>query len=315
MNSSRPCLSSRTVPGAAAVIVALMLAVRPLAAHGLALQPHELAGAWTLDPWLLASLVLPAWLYARGTRRLWTSSGYGRGIRPWQMWCGAAGLLVLILALVSPLDQMGGALFSAHMTQHQLLMVAAAPLVILAAPTTAMVWAFPPPQRRALGAFGNRITRSRPWRALMHPAMAWALHAAAIWVWHAPFLYQQTLDNGWIHFAQHVSFFGSALLFWWTIVHPRGGAVRGRGIALLSVFSTAVHGSILGALLVFASTPLYPVYAGRVEPWGLTLLEDQQLGGLIMWVPAGIGYTAAALVLFAAWLQSMERRHARATPA
>lgn len=290
-------------------LVLLVAAAPPLAAHvGEPLRPHDLAGAWTLDPWVLASIALPAFAYWRGTRRLWARAGVGRGVRRWQVQCFAAGIAALFVALVSPLDQLGGALFSAHMAQHQLLMVVAAPLLVLGAPQVATIWAFPFEWRRRLGTWGRRLALSRGWKRLIHPGTAWTLHAAAIWLWHAPALYERTLDNELVHVVQHTSFFGSALLFWWSVA-PRGRpGGRSHGPAILSIFATAVHGSALGALLTFSATPWYPVYAGRVEPWGLTLLEDQQLGGLVMWVPAGIIYTGAALIVLAVWLRSMEQR-------
>lgn len=297
----RACLAAVLSIGAMAASARLLLAHpdRPI-------QPHDLATAWTLDPVVLASIAIPAWLLLRGTRRLWSHAGTGRGVKRWQVACAAAGFLILLAALVSPLHQLGGALFAAHMAQHQLLMVVAAPLLILGAPMTSALWAFDQPLRRRIGAFGNKVTQSRAWRTLLHPVSAWTLHAAAIWAWHAPPLYERTLTNEWVHTAQHFSFFGTALLFWWSVIHPRGGAVRGYGLAALAVFTTAVHGSLLGALLTFSKQPWYPSYAGRVEPWGTTMLQDQQLGGLIMWVPAGFVYTVAAMLLLERWMRAMD---------
>jgi cytochrome c oxidase assembly factor CtaG len=134
---------------------------------------------------------------------------------------------------------------------------------------------------------------------------AWWVHAAALWLWHIPSLFQATLENDWIHSAQHVSFLGSALLFWWSLFYAHG---KGRyGASVLYLFTTAVHTSILGALLTFATTIWYPAYIGTTSAWGLTPLEDQQLGGLIMWIPAGLVYVVAGLVLFAGWLRESER--------
>jgi cytochrome c oxidase assembly factor CtaG len=133
------------------------------------------------------------------------------------------------------------------------------------------------------------------------------IHAAVLWGWHAPALFQATLHNEWVHAAQHISFLGSALLFWWALIHGRRGAGE-YGLAVLYLFTTAIHSGLLGALLTFARSVWYPDYIGRTESWGLTPLEDQQLGGLIMWVPACLVYIAAGLVLFAKWLQESERR-------
>jgi cytochrome c oxidase assembly factor CtaG len=110
-----------------------------------------------------------------------------------------------------------------------------------------------------------------------------------------------TLSNDWIHTAQHLCFFMSALCFWWALIQSRRRAEYGH--AVFYVFTTAVHTGILGALLTFSPRVIYPVYAPSTPAWGLTPLEDQQIGGLIMWVPAGALYTAAGLALFRAWLR------------
>jgi putative membrane protein len=125
-------------------------------------------------------------------------------------------------------------------------------------------------------------------------------------VWHAPPLYQATLTREDVHFLQHASFFGTALLFWWVLLHPVRHRRLGHGLGVLFLFTTALYGSALGALLTFASSPWYPAYAERAAPWGLSALEDQQLGGLIMWIPFGLLYTLAALALFGLWFRAME---------
>jgi putative membrane protein len=203
------------------------------------------------------------------------------------------------------LHPLGEALFSAHMAQHELLMVAAAPLLVVARPLAALLWGLPFGWRRSLGQSSKAKAFQAGWRFLTHPMTAWWIHAAALWLWHIPRLFQATLDNDWIHSAQHVSFLGSALLFWWSLLHAHGKARYGASV--LYLFTTAVHTSILGALLTFASAVWYPVYMTTTSAWGLTPLEDQQAGGLIMWIPAGIIYVVAGLSLFAVWLRESER--------
>ena len=134
----------------------------------------------------------------------------------------------------------------------------------------------------------------RPWRLLTQPLVAWLLHAVALWVWHAPALFQATLQSELIHTLQHLSFFGSALLFWWALFYGRGGRM-GYGAATLYVFTTSIQSCALGALLTFSSTLWYPRYQVTTAAWGLSPLEDQQLGGLLMWVPAGVVYLVAGL--------------------
>jgi cytochrome c2 len=136
------------------------------------------------------------------------------------------------------------------------------------------------------------------------------LHAAALWIWHIPRLFQATLTSELAHASQHLSFFGTALCFWWALLTRQQGP-QGQGVAVLAVFTTALHSSLLGALLTLAPTPWYPAYAHTTAAWGLTPLEDQQLGGLVMWIPAGAVYLLAALALGAGWLRAIEQQMRR----
>jgi putative membrane protein len=293
---------------AAAVALAALAAATPALAHGRAAPtPETVASAWSADPGVLCLLSLSAGLYLRGLGALWTAAGHGRGIRRGEAACFAAGWTLLAVALVSPLHRAGEALLSAHMVQHELLMVAAAPLLVLGRPLVAAAWALPRGWRGVAGRAAAWRPASAAWRAATHPLAAWTLHAAAVWGWHLPGPYQAALaSDGW-HAAQHASFLGTALLFWWSVTHGR--AVRaGHGAALVSVFTTALHTGGLGALLTFAGTPWYPAYASTAPAWGWTALEDQQMAGLVMWIPGGLSYLAAALFLFAAWMRAGRRR-------
>ena len=289
----------------AAGLLPLALPVTGLAS-GAALAPHDLWRAWSLEPGVVLPLALGAWLYARGLRALWDQAGTGHGIRRWQAWSAAAGWMVLLVALISPVDALGGVLFSAHMAQHELLMAVAAPLLVLGRPVLAMLWALPVGWRRIAGRWAAAAPVRKSWRALTWPSAAWVLHAIAIWGWHSPRLYDAAVARESVHALQHASFLGTALLFWWALIC--GHAARRRyGAAVLYLFTTAVHTTALGAVLALASRPLYMVYTSTAA-WGLTPLEDQQLAGLIMWVPAGVAYLIAALAFVLAWLQQSDRQ-------
>src|SRR5688572_16490912 len=153
----------------------------------------------TLTVALLAASVL---LYGVGVRRLWRRAGRGRGIRTVEVTCFGLGLLVLALALLSPLHHYAAAHVWAHMVQHELLMVVAAPLLVLGRPLEAWSW----------------VVAFRLPRFLSNPIFAWALHAMAIWLWHVPALFLAAVENQWVHIAQHASFFVPAAMFWWTVV-------------------------------------------------------------------------------------------------
>jgi putative membrane protein len=279
---------------------ALAAAIAPLlvAHEGEALKPHDLWTAWSFDPGIVIPLLLVAVLYFRGASAT-------HGVAKRQEICFWAGWCLLCLALLSPLHPLGEVLFSAHMAQHELLMVAAAPLLVLSRPLAALLWGLPFAWRRSLGQWSKRTPIQEGWRFTAHPMTAWWAHAAALWVWHIPRLFQATLYSDWIHSAQHASFLGSALLFWWSLFYAHGKARYGASV--LYLFTTAVHTSILGALLTFASTAWYSLYGATTFNWGLSPLEDQQVGGLIMWIPAGLIYVIAGLALFASWIRESER--------
>ena len=272
-------------------------------------------GAWELEPGVLAPIVASAVLYGYGVRTLWRN-GAGRGVRRWEVGAFAAGMVTLALALLSPLHQASEELFTAHMIQHELLMVLAAPLLVLGRPAVVMLWAFPARGRaRVAEAIRSRSWRAA-WSALSRPFDAWLIHGVAIWCWHLPVLFQATLRSELVHSAQHLSFVGSALLFWWAIIHPpRRSAL---GLSILYLFTTAVHTAVLGALMTFARSPWYPSYASSAAAWGLSPIEDQQLAGLVMWVPASFAYLVAALLVLRRWLTSSDwslAREERATAA
>ena len=272
---------------------------------------HHLWREWVFPPAMVLPLGATAILYGRGIRVLW-GAHTGRGVRRWEAACFGCGWLVAVFALLSPLHALSERLFVAHMLQHELLMVVAAPLLVLGRPLVPSLWAFPTPTRLRVGALVRHRAVRATSRALVQPLGAFALHGAAIWFWHVPRVFQATLDSDVVHAVQHVSFFSTALLFWWTIVHAQGprGSTRatGYGLAVFLLFATTLHTGALGALLTFSRTVWYPAYGNLAAAWGLTPLEDQQLAGMLMWIPASAAYLAAALPLAVRWLRASEQR-------
>jgi putative membrane protein len=275
--------------------IAACLWASPASAHG----DHAVRTmpGWTWDAWIVVPLIVAALLFATGMLRLWTrtrNAGLGRRAA----WFGL-GWLVLALALVSPLHAAGEQCFSAHMLEHEILMLAAAPFLVLAHPMPILLWAFPAPARRAIGAVVIAVPVAGLWRMLIAPVTATLLQAAALLLWHAPALFDLALAHeGW-HAAQHLSFLLSALFFWTAMLgrRSRGGE---RALAALCLFATSLVSGALGALMAFSESPWYVGYARLgVAPFGLTPAEDQQLAGLIMWVPGGLVHAAAALALVA----------------
>jgi putative membrane protein len=252
---------------------------------------------WTWDPLVLAGLAVGVALYTRGTLRLWREAGLGHGIARWRAAAYCAGIVVAALALISPIDRASDVLFSAHMVQHELLMLVAAPLVVLGRPLAPLVWALPRgPRVRLL-----RATRpARIWRVVSSPAIALGLHAVTRLVWHVPAVFDAALADERLHAVQHLSFFVTAAVFWWALIYGRYGRA-GYGIAVAFVFFTMLYSGLLGAVLSLADHALY-AHAEPTLRWGIDPVDDQQRAGLFMWVPAGLIMTATGLAVFAAWL-------------
>jgi putative membrane protein len=277
-------------------VLILPLLAGPAQAHGPAIvTPDALHAFWTIDPLVIVPLVVAHWLYGRGVHRLWSEAGRGRGISWLRAASFLAGEAALVAALVSPLDALGGTLLSAHMTQHALLVAVAPPLLLLGLPGAAFAWSLSPGRRR--GVAGSAVWRTlvRLGDVLSRPFPAAVLHGAVLWLWHAPALFDAAIVLPWLHAVEHLSFFATAILFWRAVLAAR--SAHRAASALGAAFATLVHGGLLGALITLAPHPLYASYAGRTEIWGLTALDDQQLAGLLMWVPMGLVYLAACLVL------------------
>ena len=275
-----------------------------LGAAGGAALGHDVVQAlpaplrWSFDPWVLACLGASAWLYALDLKRLLQRSSQGNRQLQRRALYFFIGWVALTAALVSPLDAMGALLFSAHMLQHELMMIVSAPLLVSGRPFAPWTWALRPRWRAAVAAAIHRVPVQAVWHALTWPLFAWLLHALVLWLWHAPILFEAALHNNASHTAQHVSFVGSALLFWWAVLGD-GSFRRQRGAAMLYIFTTMAHTGALSALLTWSALVWYPSYVGVGEAFGMGALEDQQLGGLIMWVPEGLAYLIAGPALAA----------------
>lgn len=188
-----------------------------------------------------------------------------------------AGCVVAVGALLPPLHGLASDLFSAHMVQHLILVLVAAPLISLGAP-----------RLPALGAVGVLL-----------------LHTGAMWAWHLPVAYDEALDSDLLHGLEHLSFVVTAVLFWGFVLLPGAASPLQRvGVT----FATALQSSALGALIAFATRPLYTSHIGSTAAWDLTPLEDQQLAGAIMWVPPGVVYLVVMLVLLYRWFGDLDRR-------
>ncbi|WP_332675152.1 cytochrome c oxidase assembly protein [Aromatoleum sp.] len=246
---------------------ALLPIAGPAAAHEIAALAE--AGSAALAPALFGALVLACgWgLYLRGLGRVRASRAAQAAFH--------AAMLLTVAAVFGPLDRWAETNSGLHMVQHMLLIVVVAPLGAFAGPLPQFRAALPDRWRRvwnALAACGRR------------PLAMAVVHGVAIWLWHAPGPYRLALDNAWWHWLEHASFVASGWLFWWAVLHAGRERVPQ---ALLALLSTLIHTGLLGALLSFARVPLY----------GEAGLQNQQLAGLVMWVPGGGFYLAAGVWL------------------
>ncbi len=268
--------------------------------------------AWQWDPLLWAPLVAVAAAYVVGSHRLAgrqhaRDAARNRAVLFWSGWA------VLAIALVSPLHELGEERFSIHMVQHLLLALVAPPLLLLSNSMPVMLWALPRQDRATVGAIlGQPGPVHRVLRLLTNPFVAWWLFVLTQWLWHQPGPYVLALEDHWVHYAEHLSFFATSVLFWWPVVGaaplPSPLSMPAR---LLYAFLAWIPNSLLGAGITLSPHVLYPYYETRGMQEGFDPLADQQIAGLIMWVPGDVAFLSILLVLFGAVLNSEERLAAR----
>jgi putative membrane protein len=257
--------------------------------------------AWSWDPLVLLGAAASGYMYVRGWLRMgrrnsWRAASFG------------GGLVLILVALCSPIGTYDQQLFSLHMTEHLLLALGAAPLLLLGKPLVPMLWSLPPTERRGVARlFGPGTLLGRAAASLVRPPVALGVYSLSFAVWHVPRLYDLAQGATPIHYAEHAVFFTTALAFWWPVIHPHGGPRRLAKIAAIVYFALPMfEGTLIGGLLTFANAPLYATYAQTPHLGGLSALDDQQLAGLIMWIPGGLVYAAAVLALLVSVLRDEE---------
>jgi cytochrome c oxidase assembly factor CtaG len=261
---------------------------------------------WSIDPPLgylaVAYVVLMALLYLLGGR------GPGTPLRrePLREASFFAGLLVIVLALSSPIDYYADQLFWVHMIQHILLLTVAPPLILLGRPWPRLWRALPLPTRTRVGRALKGARWTAPLRAAAGPLTAWILFNATVVAWHIPAAYNATLTSNLIHQLEHAMFFFFGLLFWARVIDP--GPLRPRlvwPLRIASVATTMIVGWVLAIVLVMAPHPLYGHYITLAHrPGGISALTDQQLAAGMMWVPGSLAYTLTLLIAVYRWLEA-----------
>ena len=250
---------------------------------------------WNWAPSILLGIILliVAYLYAVGPLRRRRS--LGTPVRRKQMAYFVLSLATLVVALLSPLDEIGDSyLFSVHMVQHLLLATVWPPLLILALPPWLVRPVF---QRRLAGEIARFFT---------YPFVAFVLFNVDIYAWHVPYLYDLTLSNEGVHVLEHVSFMLFGLLIWWPVLSPLREQRLAYPLQVLYLFVNGMFMMVLGILFTFSPTVFYAPYQAAPRLWGLSAGTDQQLGGLIMWYPGNIPYLMLLVAAFYRWFDGAD---------
>ena len=267
---------------------------------------------WELSPYVLATLGVVLAAYLLGRWRLADRTKYPTfRTGPTLLYLGGFGALAL--SLVSPVGRYAGDLFFMHMVQHLLLMMVAVPLLLLANPAQVYLWALPQAARRGVG---QVLSRTGLLRRLLTgvtvPVFTWLVFVGAIWVWHTPTAYNAALNSETLHATEHLVMFGAAVLFWWPVIGP--APVRSLlpyPLRFLYLFLALFQNIVLGGILTFGKGPIYSHYQAAPDHWGVTPAMDQQLGGIIMWIPGAMMFVGAILILLYLWLEQEERAEAK----
>ena len=291
----------------AALCGALFLFAAPVLAHGVAPVPGSLSDvllAWSLEAHVLLPLLATALIYrwaAGVVRRAHPDNPVPR----YRVWSWYLGLLVILIALESPIGTYDTTLFADHMVQHLLLVMVAAPLLAIGAPITLLLRVASPEWRQRVWL---PILHSRLLRVVAFPVVSWSLFAAVMWASHFSSLFDAALDNDYIHLGEHALFLGSALLFWWPVVGADPSPWRLPHPARVAyLFLGMPQSSFLGLAIFSAPEPLYAHYVTLERSWGPSPLVDQQWAGGFMWAGGDAFFLVAMVLALWVWLRAEER--------
>lgn len=278
----------------------------------------------TLTSWdwrveIIAVLAVAGTLYTIGWWRLRKRTSKRQGHNRWHaraVWRPIAyisGLLILGIALMSPIDVLASQLFTFHMVQHVLLVMVIPPLLLLANPLPFSLWGLP---KSARSQAGGLLRRKSPFRRglkrLTGAGLVWMAFVIVYWGWHDPNAYDLALRSALVHDLEHITFFVVSLLFWWHAIGagPRIHQPMSQGVRFAYLLSAIPISMVAGLAITFATEPIYSYYEAMPRLWGISVMDDQRIAGVIMWVVGGMMYLVAALIIAARWLQTEEAKSA-----
>jgi putative copper resistance protein D len=271
-------------------------------------DPARLLLTWTIEPLVVIGLVLAAFVWLRTVRRV-NLAHPGNPVPRRRSIAFLAGLAAIAFALLSGIGRYDTALFSVHMVQHVLLVLVAAPLIVLSAPVTLALRASSSETRRRVLL---PILHSRLVRVLAHPIVAWVVFAAVMWAAHFSPLFEAALEDPLIHDAEHALFLAAGLLFWWPALGADPAPWRMPPVVrAMYVFLQMPQNTFLAVAITYASAPLYRHYATLAAPWLPDPLADQHVAGAIMWLTGDALFLVAVFGLVRVWMRADERGQAR----
>jgi cytochrome c oxidase assembly factor CtaG len=262
---------------------------------------------WRLD--VITVLLTFGTLYTIGWQRLRRKQA--KLATNWRIAAYYAGLLSLVIALMSGIDTFQTQLFFIHMTQHIVLVMIAPPLLLIANPMPFLLWAIPRQERQLIAGFLTQKSRfRRMFVKLTAPGLVWLFYAINLWLWHDPNPYNEAIVNDTLHDIEHLTFFLTGMALWWHITNaaPYFHGRRTYAMRIALVIATYFQNLLIGVGITMSGTLIYTYYAGVPRVWGIDPIRDQTIGGLIMWIPGGMMYLMALLGLIALAVQESERR-------
>jgi putative membrane protein len=267
----------------------------------------DLVADWSFDPSIQLPVILAAVLYLWAVIRV-RRDHPDNPVPTARIVTFLAGLAVIEYALQGPVDHYEATLFADHMTQHLLLMMVAAPLLVMSAPVTLLLRVASP---RSRARWILPVLHSRLLRLVSHPIVASALYAGVLWATHFSSIYELALENDTVHYLEHAAYLTAALLFWWPMLGRDPSPWRvSHPLRLVVMLLQMAQGAFLGIAVMNAGAPLYAHYADLRLSW-ITPIADQQLAGAVMWGLGGLGFLAAGLVIFYDWMRVEEEAAVR----